>query len=130
MPSETPIEEALRLANRDKESILKRIEAEIRSAEALPNTGEINTLLRAGRLGALHLLKETFTRAGWIESRGPAKCSDCDDGCRYPGAAASRTLIQKIEAEARRYAEMYQPSSDGQNTFVIFADWVATLSRS
>lgn len=129
------IEEALRLANRDKESILKRIETEIKSAEALPNTGEVNNLLRAGRLGALHLLKETFVGAGWIDPREPAKCSgcdghECDDGCRYPGATASRTLIQKIEAEARRYAEMYQPSSDGRNTFVIFADWVAALSRS
>ncbi len=37
-------------------------------------------------------------------------------------------LIQKIEAEARRYAEMYPQSSDGRNTFVIFADWVSALS--
>lgn len=37
-------------------------------------------------------------------------------------------LIQKIEAEARRYAEMYPQSSDGRNTFIIFADWVAGLS--
>ncbi len=71
MTKETPIEEALRLANKDKESILKRIETEIRSAEALPNTGEINNLLRAGRLGSLHLLKETFVGAGWIEPRKP-----------------------------------------------------------
>lgn len=39
-------------------------------------------------------------------------------------------LIQKIEAEARRYAEMYPQSSDGRNTFIIFADWVAGLSLS
>lgn len=42
----------------------------------------------------------------------------------------SEQLIQKIEAEARRYAEMYQPHSDGRNTFVIFADWVASQSAS
>jgi hypothetical protein len=88
MPAETQLEEALRLANRDKESILKRIETEIRSAEALPNTGEVNNLLRAGRLGALHLLKETFTGAGWIAPRGRCDGCDgheCDDGCAYPG---------------------------------------------
>lgn len=39
-------------------------------------------------------------------------------------------LIQNIEAEARRYAEMYQPNSDGRNTFTIFADWVAKLANS
>ena len=37
-------------------------------------------------------------------------------------------LIQKIEAEARRYAEMYPQSSDGRNTFIIFADWIVALS--
>jgi hypothetical protein len=34
-------------------------------------------------------------------------------------------LIQSIENEARRYAEMYQPGSDGRNTFLIFAEWIA-----
>jgi len=37
-------------------------------------------------------------------------------------------MIQKIEQEARRYAEMYPQSSDGRNTFNIFADWVAALT--
>jgi hypothetical protein len=41
---------------------------------------------------------------------------------------AKTPLVQKIEAEARRYAEMYPQSSDGRNTFIIFADWVAALS--
>jgi hypothetical protein len=36
------------------------------------------------------------------------------------------SLIQIIEAEARRYADMYPQSSDGRNTFVIFADWVSS----
>lgn len=43
---------------------------------------------------------------------------------------AQDPLVQKIEAEARRYAEMYPQSSDGRNTFVIFADWVAALALS
>lgn len=69
---ETPIEEALRLANADKESMLRRIETEISSAEALPNTGEINALLKAGRLGSMHTLRETFVGAGWVDPREPA----------------------------------------------------------
>jgi hypothetical protein len=69
---EAPIEEALRLANADKASILKRIETEIASAEALPNTGETNALLKAGRLGSMHTLKETFIGAGWIDPREPS----------------------------------------------------------
>jgi len=63
-------EEALRLANADKASMLARIETEIKSAVALPQTGEINQLLRAGRLGALHTLREAFTAAGWTKPRG------------------------------------------------------------
>jgi hypothetical protein len=42
--------------------------------------------------------------------------------------AAQPPLIQTIEAEARRFAGMYPQSSDGRNTFVIFADWVARLA--
>ena len=38
--------------------------------------------------------------------------------------------LEKVEAEARRYAAMYKPHSDGQNTFIIFADWVAALSAA
>jgi hypothetical protein len=41
-----------------------------------------------------------------------------------------RDSLTKVEAEARRYAEMYPQSSDGRNTFVIFADWVARLALS
>jgi hypothetical protein len=41
--------------------------------------------------------------------------------------AGSVGVRAKIETEARRYAEMYEPHSDGRNTFVIFADWVAAL---
>lgn len=69
---EAPVEEALRLANADKESMLMRIETEISSAKALPDTGEINALLRAGRIGSMHTLKETFIGAGWTKPREPA----------------------------------------------------------
>jgi hypothetical protein len=68
-PPETPLQEALRLANADKASMLARIESEVRSAQALPDTGQINNLLRAGRLGALYTLKETFIAAGWSAPR-------------------------------------------------------------
>lgn len=37
------------------------------------------------------------------------------------------TLLDKISAEARRYAEMYPQSSDGQNTFMLFSEWVDRL---
>lgn len=69
---EAPIEEALRLANADKESMLKRIETEIASAESLPDTGEVNALLKAGRLGSMRTLKETFIGAGWTDPREPS----------------------------------------------------------
>jgi hypothetical protein len=68
---ETPTEEALRRANADKASMLRRIDTEIAAAEALPGTGEINALLKAGRLGSLRLLKEIFIGAGWTAPRGP-----------------------------------------------------------
>lgn len=38
---------------------------------------------------------------------------------------ALEAALRRMEAEARRYAEMYPQSSDGRNTFVMFADWVA-----
>lgn len=44
--------------------------------------------------------------------------------------ARLRSVIQNIEVEARRYAEMYPQSSDGRNTFIIFADWVASQISS
>jgi hypothetical protein len=44
------------------------------------------------------------------------------------GGALLQRTIQNIEAEARRYAEMYPQSSDGRNTFIIFADWIASSS--
>jgi len=42
--------------------------------------------------------------------------------------AAIMTATAHIEAEARRYADFYQPYSDGRNTFVIFADMIASLT--
>ena len=39
------------------------------------------------------------------------------------------TLTAFIEAEARRYAELYPEASDGRNTFVMFANMVATLTE-
>ncbi len=40
----------------------------------------------------------------------------------------AQPLLGQIEAEARRYAGMYPDASDGRNTFVVFADWVARLT--
>lgn len=57
---------------------------------------------------------------------------ECDDGCQYPDAApppSTPQVMDRIEAEARRYAEMYPPYSDSRNTFVIFADWIAALAK-
>lgn len=38
-------------------------------------------------------------------------------------------LTAFIEAEARRYAGHYSERTDGRNTFVMFADMVATLTE-
>lgn len=37
----------------------------------------------------------------------------------------ANALIQFLEDEATRYAEMYRPNSDGRNTFVIFRDIIS-----
>ncbi|MCK1577737.1 hypothetical protein [Bradyrhizobium sp. 174] len=50
------------------------------------------------------------------------------DLLRVIDRAPQPSLVSQIEAEARRYASMYPQSSDGRNTFVIFADWVARLA--
>lgn len=42
----------------------------------------------------------------------------------YGSPPSIEAMKQIIAANARRYAEMYQPHSDGRNTFVIFAEWV------
>lgn len=36
-------------------------------------------------------------------------------------------LLDKIGSEARRYASHYKSSSDGRNTFILFAEWVEKL---
>ena len=50
---------------------------------------------------------------------------------RAEGAEAalmmSLAALGHIEAEARRYAAMYDQGTDGRNTFIIFANMVSTL---
>lgn len=41
-----------------------------------------------------------------------------------PDAGVAAELVEAIAAEARRYAGFYPQGSDGQNTFVMFAEWV------
>lgn len=43
-----------------------------------------------------------------------------------PDAGVVAELVEAIGAEARRYAGFYPQGSDGQNTFVMFAEWVET----
>lgn len=38
--------------------------------------------------------------------------------------------VINTEAKAREFAEHYPQSSDGRNTFVIFADWIADQHRA
>lgn len=45
-----------------------------------------------------------------------------------PATDTGAGLLAKIEAEASRYAGHYPHSSDGRNTFVMFADYVAALA--
>ena len=37
------------------------------------------------------------------------------------------TAMDQVVDEARRFAEMYPQSSDGRNTFEIFADWARRM---
>lgn len=39
-----------------------------------------------------------------------------------------KPLVDMIAAKAREYAEHYPQSSDGRNTFLIFAEWVEALA--
>ena len=75
---------------------------------------ELTTLMNAAEL-VMHGLDGAM--ADRVAKQWDAKCAE---------ASALRAKIGAIEAEARRYAEMYPQSSDGRNTFVIFADWVAS----
>lgn len=59
--------------------------------------------------------------------QGEAAKPDVDAGT---SAGEVATILMRIEAEARRYAGFYKPNSDGRNTFIIFADWVAALATS
>jgi hypothetical protein len=45
-------------------------------------------------------------------------------------ALQAEAQVKRIEEEARRYASFYPRNSNGQNTFVLFADWVASLAVS
>jgi hypothetical protein len=45
-----------------------------------------------------------------------------------PATIRAEALRDKIAAKAREYAEHYPQSSDGRNTFLIFAEWVEALA--
>jgi hypothetical protein len=49
---------------------------------------------------------------------------------RTPAPADVVDKLAYLEAEARRFAGFYPESSDGRNTFVIFADKIAALAQS
>lgn len=51
----------------------------------------------------------------------------CAEG---PADGRVKAFANKVEAEARRYAGFYPEASDGRNTFVIFADFVARAALS
>lgn len=44
-------------------------------------------------------------------------------------APAPHGMLEQIEEKAREWAGYYEPHSDSRNTFVLFAEWVATLPR-
>ena len=62
--------ESLWMANRDKESILARLNTDLGEITDRPKGGEINETLRAGAAGALTKFKHAIVEAGWIEPRG------------------------------------------------------------
>lgn len=45
-----------------------------------------------------------------------------------PATIRAEALRDKIAAKAREYADHYPQSSDGRNTFLIFAEWVEDLA--
>ena len=45
------------------------------------------------------------------------------------GRSAEVARVVELEREARRFADCYPESSDGRNTFVIFADKIAALAK-
>lgn len=60
---------ALFLANRDKESILRRLDTDIAGVEARPKSGEINETLRDGALGALRAFRAAIVEGEWTAPR-------------------------------------------------------------
>lgn len=45
-----------------------------------------------------------------------------------PATISADALRDKIATKAREYAEHYPQSSDGKNTFLMFAEWVEALA--
>ncbi len=70
--------------------------------------GSVISCLRCGASSPVHFNRKENLESSWND--------------RKP------SYLGKIADEARRYAGFYPQSSDGRNTFVIFAEWVDSLS--
>jgi hypothetical protein len=67
-----PLTEALYLANRDKESILKRLDTDIqRLKDEMPHPQTINHHISTGALGALEAFRKVIVEGGWTAARQP-----------------------------------------------------------
>lgn len=60
---------------------------------------------------------------------GACRWTDDAEGCMRKQLSAARSAFYTLENEARRFAEMYPQSSDGRNTFVIFADKIVEAAN-
>lgn len=67
-----PRDEALYLANRDKESILRRLDTDLQGLrqQSFANS-TINGQMKVGAIGALERFREAIVEGGWTSPRHP-----------------------------------------------------------
>lgn len=70
-------------------------------------------------------LRDGWAATGWLSTDDAIALFDhaISEQSRIDAAVARER--ERCEREARRYAGFYPPHSDGQNTFVMLADFIA-----
>lgn len=70
-------------------------------------------------------LRDGWAATGWLSTDDAIALFDhaISEQSRIDEAVAKER--ERCEREARRYAGFYPPHSDGQNTFVMLADFIA-----
>jgi Lar family restriction alleviation protein len=108
---------------------VRELQAEIERLNALPQTPSAPSAATEQEITSIVSRLRNF--AIWNNRQSHYEPVPlCNEAADLIERISAPSLAQRIEAEARRYAEMYPQSSDGRNTFVMFADWVAGLALS